>query len=63
MQLNAPLTPTLSPSEGEREKNSRAFERSLNGDFIADGRSSSLSLSERETTRVRVRSVFLVTAE
>ena len=55
MHSTKPLTPTLSPSDGEREKNSGVAERSLNGDSSGDGRSFSLSLSERERAGVRVR--------
>ncbi len=31
MQMEKPLTPTLSPSDGEREKRARALRKSLNG--------------------------------
>ncbi len=46
MQLNAPLTPALSPSDGEREKKSRAADQPLNDGSASGGRSFSLSLAE-----------------
>src|SRR5215470_17248155 len=48
MQLNGPLSPALSPSEGEREKAPRVSARSLNGERSEPERKSSLSPSEGE---------------
>jgi hypothetical protein len=52
--VDAPLTPTLSPSDGAREKNSRVAEHPLSGDSTNDGLSFTLPLSERERAGVRV---------
>jgi len=54
MQLNGPLTPALSPSDGAREKNPSAADQPVNGASTNDGRRFSLSLSERERAGVRV---------
>ena len=43
MQLNEPLSPTLSPFHGEREKLPRARTNSLDGDWPGKGAAGSLS--------------------
>src|SRR5436190_24376135 len=48
MQLNGPLSPALSPSEGEREKTPRAFARSPNSEDFEKATKLSLSPSEGE---------------
>jgi hypothetical protein len=37
MQKHEPLTPTLSPSDGEREKVSRTLQKILDGDWLLHG--------------------------
>jgi len=59
-RLYAPLTPALSPSDGEREKDARAFVSSLNGDAYEFLRSSSLYPSDGERVGERGFSVCIV---
>src|SRR6266487_6515849 len=61
IQRVRPLTPALSPSDGVREKNPEADERSQDGDSRV-GRHFSLSLPERERAGVRVRSICILAA-
>ena len=56
MQFNQPLTPALSPSDGERVKLAAASDWSRFGDSFDAGRDLSLSPSEGE--RVGVRGAF-----
>ena len=54
MQFELPLTLTLSPSEGEREKIARRLAWSPDGDLTLNARRDSLSPSEGERVRVRI---------
>src|SRR5437879_3903318 len=63
MQHETPLTPALSPSDGEREKISHVRSRSLNGEAARDRRSDSLSPSDGERVRVRGSSDRILTAK
>ena len=56
MPARRPLTPALSPSEGEREKPLRIGARSMDGPFTRDV--SRISLSPSYGERVRVRGSF-----
>jgi hypothetical protein len=53
MQSENPLTPTLSPSDGEREKIAVSFECSLNSELAASEAMCSLAPSDGERVRVR----------
>jgi hypothetical protein len=53
MQSENPLTPTLSPSDGEREKIAVSFEDSLNSELAASDSMYSLAPSDGERVRVR----------
>jgi hypothetical protein len=53
MQSNIPLTPALSPSDGEREKIAASLGRSLNGDLSASDKICPLAPSDGERVRVR----------
>jgi hypothetical protein len=53
MQSKNPLTPALSPSDGEREKIRGRRERSPNGDLLIGQTKDSLSPSDGERDRVR----------
>jgi hypothetical protein len=53
MQLRSPLSPTLFPSDGEREKACWRGVESLNGGNFGIGRKGSLSPSDGERVRVR----------
>ena len=53
MQYERPLTPALSPSDGEREKFSGVRSRSRKGEAPRDAWSDSLSPSDGERVRVR----------
>jgi hypothetical protein len=55
MQLGPPLTPTLSPSDGEREKFCGRGVESLNRDYSSVGKKRSLAPSDGERVRVRGR--------
>jgi hypothetical protein len=56
MQSEIPLTPTLSPSDGEREKMAVSFESSRSIEITASVAMCSLAPSDGE--RVRVRGAF-----
>jgi hypothetical protein len=56
MQLDIPLTPALSPSDGEREKMAASVERSH--DSEPAGRDDIYSLAPSDGERVRVRGSF-----
>jgi hypothetical protein len=62
MQLNGPLSPALSPSDGEREKTARALARSPIGDSFRRDRKLSLSPSEEERVEERGPVNCIVTA-
>jgi hypothetical protein len=53
VQLDIPLTPALSPSDGEREKMAASFECSLSGELAAPDEMCSLAPSDGERVRVR----------
>jgi hypothetical protein len=63
MQLNGPLSPALSPSEGEREKTARAHARSPVSDSFLRDRKVALSPSEGERVGERGFSNFMITAK
>ena len=63
MQQRPPLTPAVSPSDGAREKDSRATAQPKNSDPTNDEQRFSLSLSERERAGVRVFLVCLLKAK
>jgi hypothetical protein len=55
MQLKSPLTPTLSPSDGEKAKLCWSAVDSQSGDIVTSGLKGSLAPSDGERVRVRGR--------
>ena len=53
MQSDIPLTPALSPSDGEREKMAARLGHSLSSELLLDDEMSSLAPSDGERVRVR----------